>query len=180
MSPFSTESKFLMPSLKQTSVCEKNRLKGKPNKKHKRKPFTTYGLVRVKGFVTQIPLRFLPINLQQPSKVQEANGTACTGLYWSAFVFLLPYSPNSKMLDLSIYLRPTTAHALLSRLMRRHHLNRWIPDGCIGAIRYFSQTTDSGILFPVSAAVSEKPPVHHEPQILNWAGKPSLSECVFC
>lgn len=124
-------------------------------------------VLTVKGSAIQILCYLSTNHLQQPTKAHKGNSTICAGLYWGAFFSRLLYSPNSKMWDPSIRLRPTPAHALLSRLMRKHHLNRWIPDGCIGAIGYFSQTTDSGILFPDSAAVSERPRIYHESNILN-------------
>lgn len=112
--------------------------------------------VKAASFVNSpAPLPFVSNQLRQPQKSYKPNGTICAGLCWSTFVFLLLYSPNSKVWDLSICPRPTAAHALLSRLMHKHRLNRWIPDGCIGAIRYLSQTTDSGVLFPVTAALME-------------------------
>lgn len=123
---------------------------------NKQKPFTAFYSIKAKSFVNSpAPLSFVSNQLQQPQKSYKPNGTICADLCWSTFVFLLPYSPNSKVWDLSICPRPPAAHALLSRLMHKHQLNRWIPDGCIGAIRYLSQNTDSGVLFPVTAALME-------------------------
>lgn len=92
-------------------------------------------------------------NLQKPTK---ANSTICTSLYWSAFVSLLLLF--SKRQDVGSADTPYTdcSPRVAVQINVQASSNRWIADGCIGAMRYFSQTTDSGVLFPASAAVSVK------------------------
>lgn len=138
------------------NICLEKKCEWEKKNPNKQKTFTAFYSVKAKSFVNSpAPFSFVSNQLRQPQKSYKPNSTICAGLCWSTFVFLLLYSPNSKVWDLSICPWATAAHTLLSRLMHKHQLNRWIPDGCIGAIRYLSQTTDSGVLFPVTAALME-------------------------